>query len=56
LVFPKPSTSLNVADPLAEELDVAGKSQAVEPPVAVALDTFVEVCEIAEEAVIDATQ
>ena len=56
LVFPTPSTSLNAADPLAEEVDLAGKSQDVEPPVAVALDKFAEVCEIAEEAVIDATQ
>jgi hypothetical protein len=55
-VFPTPSTSLNAADPLAEEVDLAGKSEDVEPPVAVALDKFAEVCEIAEEAVIDATQ
>ena len=55
LVFSTPGTSLNVADPLAEEVDVAGKSQAVEPPVAVALDTFAEVCETADEAFIDAT-
>jgi hypothetical protein len=56
LVFPTPSTSLNAADPLAEEVDLAGRSQDVEPPVVVALDKFAEVCEIAEEAVIDATQ
>lgn len=55
LVFPTPGTSLNAVGALAKEVDVPGKSQVIEPAVAVAVDTFAEVCEIADEAVIDAT-
>ena len=53
---PTPNPLFNAAGKLAEELDVVGKSQTVEPPVTVALNTFAEVSQIAEEAVIDATQ
>jgi hypothetical protein len=56
LVSPTPNPSFKAAGELAEELDVVGKSQTVEPPVTVALDTFAEVSQIAKEAVIDATQ
>jgi hypothetical protein len=56
LVSPTPNPSFNAAGKLAEELDVVDKSQVAEPPVTVALDTFAEVSQIAEEAVIDATQ
>jgi hypothetical protein len=41
---------------LVEALNVVDKSQVAKPPVAVAVDLFAEVSQIAEEAVIDATQ
>ena len=51
-----PSPSLNAWENLAEELNVIGKSQAAKLPVAVAVNTFAEVSQIAEETVIDATR
>ena len=54
-VSPTPSSSFNVAQNLAKDLDVVGKSQTAEAPVVMAVDTFAEVFQIVEEAVMDAT-
>ncbi len=40
---------------LVEDLDVVGKSQTAESPVVVAVDTFAEVSQIAEEVVMNVT-
>ena len=50
-----PSPSLNVPQNLTEDLDVVGKSQTAEAVVVVAVDTFAEVSQIAEEVVLNAT-
>ena len=47
-VSPTPSSSFNVAQNLAKDIDVVSRSQTV-------VDTFAEVSQIAEEAVMDAT-
>jgi hypothetical protein len=55
-VSPTPSPSLNAEQNLVEELDNVGKSQTVESPMVVAVDTFSEVSQIAQEAIMDAIQ
>jgi hypothetical protein len=54
-VSPTPSPSLKVPQNLAKDLDVVGKSHTAEPVVVVAVDTFAEVSQIAEEVVMNAT-
>ena len=53
-VLPTPMPSLVAVRNLSSELDVVGSTQNVEPPVV--LDTFAEVSQIAQEAVMDAAK
>lgn len=48
--------SLATTQNLGEELEVVGSTQVVEPTVVVAVDTFAEVSQIAQDVVMDATQ
>ena len=51
-----PTPSLATTRNLGQELEAVASSQVDDPPVVVAIDTFAEVSQIAQEAVMDATQ
>jgi hypothetical protein len=54
-VAPTPTPSNATTRNLVEELDAVGASQPVDTPIVIPLSAFVEVSQIAQKAVTDAT-